>query len=262
MESVPPVMGFNNNVRYRGMRFHIQTEDSGVARPHIITHLFADGGYVIKSIRTDYSEYVDHPDRPLIIQKLMREQHRGMALDLRDGRLDATIDRLTRSAAPSSAPAALAASVRPELSAASPAALQPVDVPSAAVSPAAVSPAAVSPAAVPSVAVSPARVPSGAWAAVGAETPQVTRVKQKSEPPAAATAPSTRKKRGGRRSQVPAPKPARSQPPARKPGRPSAALTIKSSESIFGTAPQESLDDVILSYVSHSKNGPPTRGRK
>jgi hypothetical protein len=254
-------MGFNNNVRYRGMRFHIQTEDSGVARPHIITHLFADGGYVIKSIRTDYSEYVDHPDRPAIIQKLMREQHRGMALDLRDGRLDATIDKLTRSAAPSSAPAALAPSARPELSGASSASFQPVDAPPAAVPPTAMSPAAVSPAAVPSVAVSSKRVPSGAWAAVGAETPQVTRVKQRSEPPAAATA-STRKKRGGRRSQVPAAKPARSQPPARKPGRPSAALTIKSSESIFGASPQESLDDVILSYVSHSKNGPPTRGRK
>jgi hypothetical protein len=252
MESVPPVMGFNNNVRYRGMRFHIQTEDSGVARPHIITHLFADGGYVIKSIRTDYSEYVEHPDRPAIIQKLMREQHRGMALDLRDGRLDATIDKLTRSAAPSSAPAALAASARPEASVASAASFQPVDMPSA----------AVPPAAIPSVAVSPARVPSGAWAAVGAETPKVTRVKQASEPTAAATAPSTRKKRGGRRSQVPAPKPPRSQPPPRKPGRPSAALTIKSSESIFGASPQESLDDVILSYVSHSKNGPPTRGRK
>jgi hypothetical protein len=101
MESTPPpLVGFNNNVRYRGMRFHIQTEDSGITRPHIITHLFADGGYVIKSVRTDYSEYIDCPDRPVVIQRLMREQHRAMALDLRDGRLDATIDRLTPSQAP------------------------------------------------------------------------------------------------------------------------------------------------------------------
>jgi hypothetical protein len=256
MESVPPVMGFNNNVRYRGMRFHIQTEDSGVARPHIITHLFADGGHVIKSIRTEYSEYVDHPDRPAIIQKLMREQHRGMALDLRDGRLDATIDKLTQNAAKSDAPTASVSAAPPEATplpavtpeplAASPTSFQRVEAQAAAP---------------PSVAVSPTRVPSGAWAAVGAETPKVTRVKRASKPPAAAVASNTRKKRG-RRSQVPAPKPARSQPPARKPGRPSAALTIKSSESIFGAAPQESLDDVILSYVSHSKNGPPTRGQK
>jgi len=57
----PPLVGFNNNVRYRGMRFHIQTEDSGVTKPHIITHLFADGGRVIKSLRTDYAEYGGAP---------------------------------------------------------------------------------------------------------------------------------------------------------------------------------------------------------
>src|SRR3954462_11686188 len=100
MTSSPPTLvGFNNNVRYRGMRFHIQTEDSGVTRPHIITHLFADGGHVIKSVRTDYAEHLDHPDRPGIVSRMMREQHRNMALDLRDGRLDETIDRLRRSQA-------------------------------------------------------------------------------------------------------------------------------------------------------------------
>src|SRR5689334_2797969 len=98
----PPLVGFNNNVRYRGMRFHIQTEDSGCARPHIITHLFADGGRVIKSLRTDYSEYVDHPDRQALLQRMMRDQHRAMAIDLRDGRFDATIDTL-RSQAPEGA---------------------------------------------------------------------------------------------------------------------------------------------------------------
>lgn len=97
--SPPPLVGFNNNVRYRGMRFHIQTEDSGVARPHIITHLFADGGHIIKSLRTNYAEYVDHPERPQLIAKMMREQHRAMALELRGGALDGTIERLRAAAA-------------------------------------------------------------------------------------------------------------------------------------------------------------------
>src|SRR6187551_3444796 len=92
MTSSPPTLvGFNNNVRYRGMRFHIQTEDSGVTRPHITTHLFADGGYVIKSVRTDYA---GHPDRAALVQRMMRDQHRAMALDLRDGKLDEKIDAL------------------------------------------------------------------------------------------------------------------------------------------------------------------------
>ncbi|HTV19192.1 MAG TPA: hypothetical protein VMG12_10990 [Polyangiaceae bacterium] len=92
--SPPTLTGFNNNVRYRGMRFHIQTEDSGITRPHITTLLFADGGYVIKSLRTDYAEYVGHPERAVLVHRLMRDQHRAMALDLRDGKLDATIDRI------------------------------------------------------------------------------------------------------------------------------------------------------------------------
>jgi hypothetical protein len=98
MTSSPPtITGFNNNVRYRGMRFHIQTEDSGITRPHITTHLFADGGYVIKSLRTDYREYVGHPERATLVHRMMRDQHRAVALELRDGKLDATIARIAPS---------------------------------------------------------------------------------------------------------------------------------------------------------------------
>lgn len=113
MTSSPPTLsGFNNNVRYRGLRFHIQTEDSGITRPHITTHLFADGGYVIGSQRTAYMEYVDHPERASIVARMMREQHRAMALALRDGKLDATIDRIAPSLAPAepAEPAAIEAS--------------------------------------------------------------------------------------------------------------------------------------------------------
>jgi hypothetical protein len=123
MNSSPPTLtGFNNNVRYRGMRFHIQTEDSGVSRPHITTHLFADGGHVIKSLRTDYAEYVDHPERVSVVQRLMREQHRAMALELRDGKLDATIDRIAPPAPDEEAEAAPATqlSARPPAPLASP----------------------------------------------------------------------------------------------------------------------------------------------
>ena len=43
-------------MKHRGRVFHIQTEDSGVNRPHLITHLFVDGGRIIKSTRSDYAE--------------------------------------------------------------------------------------------------------------------------------------------------------------------------------------------------------------
>ena len=47
-----PLLGYNNNVRHKNRVFHIQTEDSGVNHPHIITHLFMDGGRILKSVKT------------------------------------------------------------------------------------------------------------------------------------------------------------------------------------------------------------------
>ena len=53
IEPMPPspLLGYNTNVRHKGKLYHIQTEDSGVNRPHIITHLFADGGRLPRDSR-------------------------------------------------------------------------------------------------------------------------------------------------------------------------------------------------------------------
>lgn len=84
----PPLLGYNNNVRHRGRVFHIQTEDSGVANPRIMTHLFADGGRIVKSTRTDYSEHLGRPDLVDTVRALMKEQHKAMFVALRGGELD------------------------------------------------------------------------------------------------------------------------------------------------------------------------------
>ena len=88
----PPLLGFNNNVRHRGRIFHIQTEDSGVKSPRIVTHLFADGGRIIKTARTDYSEHVARPDMQPFVRSLMKEQHKGMFTALRLGELDTLLE--------------------------------------------------------------------------------------------------------------------------------------------------------------------------
>jgi hypothetical protein len=89
-----PLVGFNNNVKHQGRIFHVQTEDSGVNRPHIVTHLFADGGRIIKSTRTDYSEHLGRTDMHTVIRRLMKEQHKAMFIALRDGQLNETIDKV------------------------------------------------------------------------------------------------------------------------------------------------------------------------
>jgi hypothetical protein len=89
----PPVLGFNNNVRHRGRIFHIQTEDSGVRFARIVTHLFADGGRIIKTAKTDYTEHADKADVSRVVRALMKEQHRAMFSALRAGELDSVLER-------------------------------------------------------------------------------------------------------------------------------------------------------------------------
>lgn len=89
--SPPPLLGYNNNVRHRGRIFHIQTEDSGVNSPRIMTHLFADGGRIVKSTRTDYSEHLESDDMAVVVKNMMKEQHKAMFVALRSGELDGLI---------------------------------------------------------------------------------------------------------------------------------------------------------------------------
>jgi hypothetical protein len=87
-----PLLGFNNNVRHKGRVFHIQTEDSGVRHPHIITHLFMDGGRILKSTKTSYAEHLGTDGYADRVRGMMKEQHKAMFVALRDGTFDAIID--------------------------------------------------------------------------------------------------------------------------------------------------------------------------
>lgn len=85
-------LGFNNNVKYKGRTYHAQTEDSGLDKPHVITHLFADGGRIIKSHKRIYAEHVNRPDVVAYVRDLMKQQHMEMLLMLREGRFDPVIE--------------------------------------------------------------------------------------------------------------------------------------------------------------------------
>ncbi len=84
-------MGFNNNIKFKGTVFHVQTEDSGLDAPHIITHLFADGGRVIKSHKRSYESALSQPDLTDFVRGLMKSQHLEMVMKLRDGSFDRII---------------------------------------------------------------------------------------------------------------------------------------------------------------------------
>jgi len=87
--------GFNTNFRYRGVLFHVQTEDSGLENPHVITHLF-HGGNIMASVKRDYSELIvkkDGDDLEDSIRKLMEEMHKTMLKQLSRGEHDVGIEQ-------------------------------------------------------------------------------------------------------------------------------------------------------------------------
>ena len=79
--------GFNTNMRHRGVLFHVQTEDSGEANPHVITHLF-HGGNIMASEKREYGEHLAVDDLANVVKGLMEEQHKSMLRRLKSGECD------------------------------------------------------------------------------------------------------------------------------------------------------------------------------
>jgi len=81
------VVGFNHNVMYKGEVFHIQTEDSGLANPHIITLLYR-GGTILASKKTSYADIIKIESLDQVVEELMKEQHKEMLRGLKAGQFD------------------------------------------------------------------------------------------------------------------------------------------------------------------------------
>ncbi len=78
-----PILGYNHNVRYRGLVFHVQTEDSGVMSPHLFTHMF-HGGVIVSTRKLVY----DAGSAEDSIKSLMQAQHKAVLKDLKRGQFD------------------------------------------------------------------------------------------------------------------------------------------------------------------------------
>lgn len=79
--------GFNHNIKHNGRIYHVQTEDSGVANPHIITHLFV-GGNILATKKTSYADIVNADNLTVVVRELMEEQHKAMLRNLVNGVYD------------------------------------------------------------------------------------------------------------------------------------------------------------------------------
>lgn len=100
------VPGFNHNIMHKGKMFHIQTEDSGIKNPHIITHLFV-GGNILSTKKTSYADILNSDHVEEVVREIMEEQHKSMLRELKRGVYDPPEERAaSASAEPATAPLA------------------------------------------------------------------------------------------------------------------------------------------------------------
>ncbi len=83
-----PLVGYNTNIRHQGRLYHVQTEDSGVNRPHVTTHLYVDGGRIIATRKSSYAEKLSELDYRASVKGLMKSQHKAMLLALTRGQYE------------------------------------------------------------------------------------------------------------------------------------------------------------------------------
>ncbi|MBN1960927.1 MAG: hypothetical protein JW841_08265 [Deltaproteobacteria bacterium] len=100
------IPGYNHNIKYQETIFHVQTEDSGVDNPHIITHLFV-GGNIIDTRKTSYADIAQSERLKEMLVELMQDQHKSMLRDLINGRFDYKIAERSVNAARLNGPAPL-----------------------------------------------------------------------------------------------------------------------------------------------------------
>ncbi|HMK48566.1 MAG TPA: hypothetical protein VK435_00815 [Thermodesulfovibrionales bacterium] len=79
------LVGFNTNISYKDKIYHVQTEDSGMLNPVVVTLLYHEGA-ILASKKTDYSSVLDDPEFTEKVTKLMKVQHKGMIRDLLAGK--------------------------------------------------------------------------------------------------------------------------------------------------------------------------------
>lgn len=80
------ITGFNVDVRYKSVTYHVQTEDKGPANPLVLTLVYK-GGEILDSRRLIYKD-LPEGQTETGIAKLMEDQHNAMVSEIKRGKFD------------------------------------------------------------------------------------------------------------------------------------------------------------------------------
>ena len=84
--------GFNTDITYNGVVYHVQTEDKGPANPLILSLVYV-GGQILASKRTYYVKELEEGVTPAELQKKLEKQHKAILALIARGRVEELINK-------------------------------------------------------------------------------------------------------------------------------------------------------------------------
>jgi hypothetical protein len=81
------ITGFNTDIEYGGVTYHVQTEDKGKTKP-VILSLVYNGGTVLASKRSPYDDLLTSNFNERILAERLNKQHRLICAAIQAGRIE------------------------------------------------------------------------------------------------------------------------------------------------------------------------------
>ena len=87
------ITGFNTDIEFDGVVYHVQTEDKGLDTPLILTLVYV-GGAILASKRSQYHDLINTGFDPLVLAERLQRQHTLICAAVKAGRIE-DLKRLT-----------------------------------------------------------------------------------------------------------------------------------------------------------------------
>ncbi|MDQ3491047.1 MAG: hypothetical protein ACR2M8_05585 [Pyrinomonadaceae bacterium] len=81
------ITGFNTNIEFEGVTYHVQTEDKGLSKP-IILSLVYDRGTILASKRLPYDDLLTKEFDEKLLEQRLQKQHKLICAAIRGGRIE------------------------------------------------------------------------------------------------------------------------------------------------------------------------------
>jgi hypothetical protein len=81
------ITGFNTDIEFDGVVYHVQTEDKGLDTPLILSLVYV-GGAILASKRSPYHDLIKDGFDPLVLTERLQRQHKLICAAVKAGRID------------------------------------------------------------------------------------------------------------------------------------------------------------------------------